>query len=68
MSFPDDVIQLVRKYALINAYEHGGKAAPGPVLGKVIAARPDLRTQAKSLVELVEKVVRERWRRSTPRS
>lgn len=59
MSFPDDVIQLVRKYALINAYEHGGKAAPGPVLGKVIAARPDLRTQAKSLVELVEKVVKE---------
>jgi glutamyl-tRNA synthetase len=59
MSFPDDVIQLIRKHALINAYEHGGKAAPGPVLGKVIAARPDLRGQAKALVKLVEDVVKE---------
>jgi glutamyl-tRNA synthetase len=59
MSFPDDVVQLIKKYALINAYEHSGKAAPGPVLGKVIAVRPDLRGQAKALVRLVEDVVKE---------
>ena len=59
MSFPDDVVQLIKKYALINAYEHDGKATPGPVLGKIIAARPDLRGRAKTLVKLVEDVVKE---------
>ncbi len=59
MSFSDDVVQLIRKYALINAYEHGGKAAQGPVLGKVIAVRSDLRGQAKALAKLVEDVVSE---------
>lgn len=59
MSFLDDVIQLVRKHALINAYEHGGKAVQGPVLGKVIAERPDLRSQAKSIAILVAKIVEE---------
>jgi len=59
MSFSDDVIQLIRKHALINAYEHGGKAVAGPVLGKVIAARPDLRSQAKALAKLVEDVINE---------
>ena len=59
MSFSDNVIQLIRKYALINAYEHGGKAAQGPVLGKVIAARPDLRGQAKALAKLVEDIINE---------
>jgi len=59
MSFSDDVVQLIRKYALINAYEHGGKAAPGPVLGKVIAVRPDLRGQARALAKLVEGLISE---------
>ncbi|MDH5815627.1 MAG: glutamate--tRNA ligase [Candidatus Nezhaarchaeales archaeon] len=59
MTLLDDVIQLIRKHALINAYEHGGRAIQGPVLGKVIAERPDLRSQAKSLVNLVAQIVNE---------
>jgi len=59
MSFSDDVVQLIRKHALINAYEHGGRAAQGPVLGKVIAVRPDLRSQAKALAKLVEDIINE---------
>jgi len=55
----DDVIQLIRKHALINAYEHCGRAVQGPVLGKVIAERPDLRSQVKSLVNLVAQIVDE---------
>lgn len=59
MSFPDDVIQLVRKHALINAYEHGGRAAQGPVLGKVIAEKPHLRAQVKDLAKLVAEIINE---------
>ncbi len=59
MSFPTDVIELVRKHALINAYEHEGKAAQGPVLGKVLAEKPELRAQARELAKLVAKIVDE---------
>ncbi|RLF04876.1 MAG: glutamate--tRNA ligase, partial [Thermoprotei archaeon] len=59
MSFPTDIIELVRKHALINAYEHEGKAAPGPVLGKVLAEKPELRAQARELAKLVAKIVDE---------
>ncbi|MHC1628658.1 MAG: glutamate--tRNA ligase [Candidatus Nezhaarchaeales archaeon] len=59
MSFPTDIIELVRKHALINAYEHEGKAAQGPVLGKVLAEKPELRAQARELAKLVAKIVDE---------
>lgn len=59
MSFPSDVIELIRKHALINAYEHEGKAAPEPVIGKVLAEKPELRSQAREVAKLVTKIVDE---------
>lgn len=48
-----------RKLALENAVGHDGKAAPGSVMGGMMAANPDLRSQAKTLKPLVERVVAE---------
>ena len=44
----------VRKYALQNAIEYGGKGQSGSVLGRVLAEREQLRTRVKSLLLLVE--------------
>ncbi|MDI9620096.1 MAG: glutamate--tRNA ligase [Candidatus Nezhaarchaeota archaeon] len=59
MSFPEDVVKLVKKHAYLNAYEHGGKASQGPVLGKILAERPELRSKVKELVKLVAEVIDE---------
>ena len=47
----------VRKYALQNAVEYGGKGQSGSVLGRVLAEREQLRNRVKSLLLLVEKEV-----------
>ena len=39
--------------------EHGGRAATGPVMGKVMAARPDLRPYARDVARIVAEAVRE---------
>lgn len=45
--------ELVRKAALLNAVQHDGRAQTGPIVGKLLGERPDLRTKAKELTELV---------------
>ncbi|KYH36856.1 MAG: glutamyl-tRNA synthetase [Candidatus Bathyarchaeota archaeon B24] len=55
----DSVKPIAWKYALLNAYRHGGKAKPGPVLGKVLAERPELKKRVKDVLKLVERVVEE---------
>ena len=50
---------LIRAYALLNAAEHGGKAAVGPVMGKVMAERPDLRPRAREIAGIVRRIVEE---------
>lgn len=59
MDFSTEIIELIRKHALINAYEHEGRAAQGPVLSKVMAERPELRARARELAKLVLEVVNE---------
>jgi len=51
--------ELVRGYALLNAVEHGGKAAVGPVMGKIMAERPDLRPRAREVAALARRIVEE---------
>jgi glutamyl-tRNA synthetase len=51
--------EIIRKFALLNAIKHDGKAQTGPVVGKVLAERPELRARAKELTALVEEVVEE---------
>jgi glutamyl-tRNA synthetase len=49
----------IRKIALINAIRHHGKAQTGPVIGKLLGEKPELRTSAKEIASLVSEVIQE---------
>jgi len=49
--------EAVLKYALINAYQHNGKANPKAVIGKVLGENPELRPRAREIIPLVNEVV-----------
>lgn len=51
--------QLIEKYALLNAVQHDGRAQTGPVIGKILAERPDLKQKVREIGKLVAKVVKE---------
>ncbi|MEM2108443.1 MAG: glutamate--tRNA ligase family protein, partial [Candidatus Bathyarchaeia archaeon] len=51
--------ELILKAALLNALQHGGKAQAGAIIGRVIGERPELKTQAKELTGLINKIVNE---------
>ncbi|MFQ5908102.1 MAG: glutamate--tRNA ligase [Thermoplasmata archaeon] len=50
---------LARKFALQNALLHGGQAQAKAVVGKVLAADPDLRPRALEVARAVSEMVRE---------
>jgi glutamyl-tRNA synthetase len=54
-----DLRELVRKAALLNALQHGGKAQAGAIVGKIIGEKQELKTKAKELSRLIGKVVDE---------
>lgn len=54
-----DAEESIRKYALQNAVQFGGKATVGAVLGKVMAEDPGLRARAKEISALARSVVDE---------
>ncbi|MCK5592957.1 glutamate--tRNA ligase, partial [Candidatus Bathyarchaeota archaeon] len=43
----------------MNALNYGGKAQPGPVLGKLLAEDPHLKTRVKEVASIITGVVRE---------
>jgi len=49
----------IRKAALLNAVKHNGEAQEGPVLGKMLGEKPELRKKVKELSALISKVVLE---------
>jgi len=49
----------IRKIALLNAIKHDGKAQAGPVIGKILGEKPELKTKVKELSALVNEVVQE---------
>ena len=51
--------ELVRKAALLNAVQYGGKAQAGAIIGKIIGEKNDLKTKAKELSGLISEVVNE---------
>ncbi len=55
--FADEILELVRKHALFNAYRHSGKATDGAVLGKVLAEKPELRDRIKDLERVIHDTV-----------
>ncbi|MEM2937316.1 MAG: glutamate--tRNA ligase [Candidatus Bathyarchaeia archaeon] len=54
-----EVRELIRKFALLNAIKHDGKAQASPVIGKVLAEKPEMRTKVKEITALVNKIVEE---------
>jgi glutamyl-tRNA synthetase len=51
--------ELVKKAALLNALQHGGKAQAGALVGRIIGEKQELKTKAKELSSLINKVVNE---------
>ncbi len=50
---------IILKFALLNASQHGGKASQGAVIGKVVAERPEAKKDMKSLAMQTAEVIRE---------
>jgi glutamyl-tRNA synthetase len=65
MSFSKQVLNVIRKNALINAHHHGGKPDPGATLGRTIAEVPELRARVKDLMPEVRRVCEEVAKLST---
>jgi len=51
--------KIIRKIALLNALNYEGKAQTGPVLGKLLAEDPHLKTRVKEVAPIITEVVRE---------
>lgn len=55
----DDLRELLTKYALQNAIFYEGTANPRAVMGKVMAAEPELRKRAEEIRDMLDGIVRE---------
>ena len=55
----ETVREAIRKIALLNAVNYGGKAQYQPVLGKMLTEQPQMRTKIKELLPLIQKIVAE---------
>ena len=55
----EELRELIRKTALLNAVSHDGKAQIGAILGKVLGEKAELRTQVKELSALINEVLSE---------
>lgn len=55
----DGLDDIILKYALQNAVGYNGKASPGSVIGRVLAERPELKSQAKEVNQAIMRIVRE---------
>ncbi len=55
----EEIRNLARKYALLNAISHGGRADPGSVMGRVLAEYQDLRRDAWRVRSIVSEKVDE---------
>jgi glutamyl-tRNA synthetase len=55
----EELIELIKKFALINAFKHSGKAQSGSVIGKILGEKPKLRTKVKEIIDLVNNIIEE---------
>ena len=55
----EELRELIRKNALLNAVQHGGKAQAGPIVGKLLGEKKELRSQAKELTLLINEILAE---------
>jgi len=54
-----DLKEIIRKIALLNAIKHDGKAQAGPVIGKILGEKPELKTKIKEISVVVNNVILE---------
>src|SRR4030067_3832324 len=61
MTLQDDkgLREIIRKAALLNAVQHDGKAQAGPIMGKILGEKQELRTKTKELSALINEVLSE---------
>ncbi len=61
MSLDKSLLEKVRetayKYALLNAYKHGGRAELKPVVSKVIGELPEIRKYVREVIDLIKEVI-----------
>ena len=55
----NELRELIRKAALLNAVQHDGKAQAGAIIGRIIGEKQELKTRVKELTGLIAKVVNE---------
>ena len=55
----EDILPIVRKFALDNARKYNGVPNQGAVVGKLIAERPELKSELKVLMQHIMKVCNE---------
>ena len=53
----DDIKKEIRKYALQNAFEHGGKTQDKIVLSKILGGKPEYRTKVKEIIGDISEIV-----------
>lgn len=54
-----ELVETIRRIALLNAVSHGGKAKESPVLGRLLSEKPDLKERVRELSALIAKIVEE---------
>ncbi|KPV61948.1 MAG: Glutamate--tRNA ligase [Candidatus Bathyarchaeota archaeon BA1] len=54
-----EVKEYIRKIALLNAILHDGKAQAQPVLGRLLAEQPDLKTRIREVAPTIAEVIQE---------
>ena len=59
MPTEENIESLVKKYSLLNAISHNGKADPGSVIGRIMAENAFLRNEAKRVSILASEIIRE---------
>ena len=57
LTFTAEVKRKIKKNALLNAINHNGKAQQSPVIGRMLAEIPHLRTRVKEIAPIVAKIV-----------
>lgn len=53
------LLEEIRRIALLNAIDHEGTAQQGPVMGKLLAEKPELKSRVKEIVDCLAEVVRQ---------
>ncbi len=51
--------ELIRQWTLLNAIEHGGEADTGAIIGKIVAEKPELKSEIQELKGNVNEIVSE---------